>query len=219
MLLLSLGLAILPASAQGFGFFQGRRPDQRHQERGRDQRDQSSRADQGQQPESQGKPDDRRGRGWGWGRPQNGPGPRAGQWLLQHEGQSLQEQEKALEQDPNFKRLPPERQQRLRERLRSFNSMPPQQRERWVERMRLWNRLNPDQRTRARDLFQRLRVLPHERRHMVNQALRDMRDMSPQERQRVLNSPAFTDNERDIMRGLTDIGIAPRLDAPDDGGF
>ncbi len=172
----------------------------------------------GNQGQGQGKQqEDRRG---GWG--QRGGGQHAGEWLKQHQNQTLPQQEKALQDDPNFKNLPKDRQDRLRERLRKFNSLPPDQRERVLQRMQAWERLSPQQKDRARDMFQRFRALPPDRKQMLNRAFRDLREMSPGERQRALDSPAFrnnfNDSERDILRGMTDMDLDPPH-PPGDGGF
>src|SRR5215475_2701031 len=51
-----------------------------------------------------------------------GQGHHAGQWLRQYQGVPFDQQKKALENDPNYRRLAPERQQRLQDRLQHFNS-------------------------------------------------------------------------------------------------
>jgi hypothetical protein len=67
------------------------------------------------------------------GNPQKNPGPfkkkdgqapvrRIGDWLEAHKNLPPDQQEKALENDPGFKKLPPARQAALRERLRNMNS-------------------------------------------------------------------------------------------------
>src|SRR5437879_11202671 len=48
-------------------------------------------------------------------RPPQPPAHHAGEWLRQHKGVPPDQQQKALESDPQFRNLPPERQQRLRE--------------------------------------------------------------------------------------------------------
>ncbi|MGE5321770.1 MAG: DUF3106 domain-containing protein, partial [Actinomycetota bacterium] len=60
------------------------------------------------------------------------------EWLESHQNLSLDQQEKALEHDPNFKKLAPARQAALRDRLRKFNSLPPDQRQVALKRMRFW---------------------------------------------------------------------------------
>jgi hypothetical protein len=150
-----------------------------------------------------------------------GPGDgHAGDWLRQHKDLPPSEQQRALQNDPGFRSLPPETQQRYLDRLRKFNSSPPEQQQQILRRMDRFYQLNPAQRERARDMFQQFRGLPEDRRRMLAPALRNLREMSPQDRQRVLESPTFrsnfTDQERDILRGMTDLDIGPgsRSEAP-----
>ena len=56
----------------------------------------------------------------------NHPVQRLGEWLESHKNLPLDQQEKALENDPNFKKMAPTRQNALRDRLRKFNSLTPE---------------------------------------------------------------------------------------------
>ncbi len=107
-------------------------------------------------------------------------GNHAGQWLRRYKGLPPDEQQKALENDPQFRSLPPERQQLLRERLQRFNSLPPQQQDRILQRMETWEHLTPGQKQQARQLYSQLRDLPPDRRQKVRAAIRDLRSMPPQ---------------------------------------
>src|SRR5215472_7206732 len=51
----------------------------------------------------------------------------AGDWLRRYKDMPPAEQERALQNDNEFRRLPPDRQQVLRDRLQRFSSLPPQQ--------------------------------------------------------------------------------------------
>jgi len=115
----------------------------------------------------------------------------AGDWLRRYKGLSPGEQERALQNDPGFRRLSPERQQMLRQRLNHFSSLPPQQQQRVLNRMETWEHLTPGQKQQARELFGRMQQLPQDRRRMVNTAVRDLRAMPPQERDQIINSNRF----------------------------
>src|SRR4051812_22490570 len=52
-------------------------------------------------------------------------GPHMGDWLRLNRSKSFDQQKKSLESDPDFKKLPPERQEKLKQRLQNFNSLPP----------------------------------------------------------------------------------------------
>ncbi|MGH9557094.1 MAG: DUF3106 domain-containing protein [Terriglobales bacterium] len=167
------------------------------------------------------------GRKGGWdkrGRPARrgrGPGRHGGDWLRNIHNLPPAEQERALQNDPEFQRLEPEEQARLRERLRKFNSLPPEKRQRMLDRWERFEHLTPEQQARARLLHHRMRELPEERRRMMYRALHHLRDMPPGERERVLASErfrsAFSSEERELLRGMAEIGPPPESadDAPD----
>lgn len=137
----------------------------------------------------------------------------AGDWLRQYKDLPPQEQERALQNDPVFRRLPPERQQILRQRLQHFSNLPPQQQLRMLNRMETWEHLTPEQKQQARQVYGQFRQLPPARQRMVTTAVRDLRAMPPDQRERVINSDRFksmfSDQERDIMRGATRLPLAP----------
>ncbi len=146
------------------------------------------------------------------GQGMQGPGPHRGEWLRQHQNQPLQEQERALRNDPSFRQLSPERQQQLVNRLRDFNSRPPEQRQRMLERMETFEHLPQPQRERLRSLYGEMRGLPESRRMAVRQAARQLGGMHPADRERLLHSPQFQRNfspqEQNLVRGL--VQLEPR---------
>src|SRR5271155_2082155 len=147
-------------------------------------------------------------------RPQPHPGQgHAGDWLRRYKGMSPGEQERALQNDPAFRRLSPERQQLLRQRLQHFSSLPPQEQQRMLNRMETWEHLTPGQKQQARELFGRMQQLPPDRRRMVTTAVRDLRAMPPGQREQIIDSNRFrgmfSPQERDIMRGATRLPLAP----------
>jgi hypothetical protein len=143
----------------------------------------------------------------------NGPGPHRGDWLRKYMALSPDEQEKQLEQDPSFRSLPPEKQNHLLERLRKFNSQPPEKKAKILNRMETFEHMTPEQQAAARNLFQRYRSLPDDQRSKVSQAYRRLRGMPPQARDQLLSSDEFrndfTDEERDLLRGMTDLNVEP----------
>ncbi|HVZ18028.1 MAG TPA: DUF3106 domain-containing protein, partial [Terriglobales bacterium] len=66
---------------------------------------------------------------------QNLSRPHMGDWLRLNRGKSLDQQKKSLESDPDFQKLPPERQERLKERLQNFNNLTPQQQDKILKRI------------------------------------------------------------------------------------
>lgn len=147
------------------------------------------------------------------------PGPNrvqqghAGDWLRQYGDLPPDEQERALQSDPAFRRLPSERQQKLRERLQHFSSLTPQQQLRVLNRMETWEHLTPAQKQEARQLFGEFRQLPVERQRTVTTAIEDLRAMPPEQREQVINSERFkgmfSDQERELMRGAARLPLSP----------
>ncbi|HEU5450718.1 MAG TPA: DUF3106 domain-containing protein [Terriglobales bacterium] len=148
----------------------------------------------------------------------HGPGPHMGDWLRKREGMSPQQRLQDLEKDPTYQRLSPQRQERLRNQLQNFDNLPQQRQQQILNRMDVFEHLPPDQQQRARSLFQQFRDLPQDRRQELNRGFRDLRDLSPQDRQKALDSDdyksRFSDQERDILRGMSDMGLTPGRPSP-----
>jgi hypothetical protein len=149
----------------------------------------------------------------------NPPGPHFGDWLRGHQNLPLGQQMKLLEQEPTFQKLPPREQDRLRERLQRFNSLPPDQRQRRLEQLQRLEQLTPEQRQRAESILDTFRVLPPERRQMIGRAARTLAVLPPDQQQRLLQSDQmrrmFSDQERDMLRGILDLHIGPAAPSPE----
>ena len=137
----------------------------------------------------------------------------AGAWLRRYKDLPPDQQQKALENDPEFKNLSPERQAKLRQRLQQFNSLPPERKDKIVRRMETFQKMPHQQRQQVRDLTTRMRALPEERRRPMRQALLQLSKMPPDQQQKTLDSPQyksqFSDDERDILRGLAQLKVRP----------
>ena len=137
----------------------------------------------------------------------------AGDWLRRHKDLSPAERQRALENDPGFRRLPPAQQQVLRQRLQHFSSLPPEQQERMLDRMDRWAHLTPEQKEQVRQIHGRIQQLPPDRQRMVRTAIGDLRAMPPGQREQIIDSnrfrSMFSPEERDIMRGATRLPLAP----------
>lgn len=141
------------------------------------------------------------------------PGQHAGDWLRKYKDVPPAQQQKALEGDPQFRSLPAERQERLKQRLQRFSSLPPDRQQRILNRMETWEHLTPEQQDKARDVWHKFRQLPENRQDTFRSAVRDLQQMSPQDRQRALNSDrfktTFTENERDMLNEMSQLPLAP----------
>ncbi len=128
------------------------------------------------------------------------------EWMDRHSNLPLEQQQRALQNEPGFHDLPLQTQQRMLDRLSRLNNMPPDQRRRILERNEALEHLTPPQRQQVRGAMQQLGALPTDRRRVVARAFRDLRDMPPSQRQATLNSDGFrtqfSDSERSTLSNL-----------------
>jgi len=139
--------------------------------------------------------------------------PHISQWLRKHQDLTPEQQDEALASDPEFQKLPPERQKQLRERLRKFNLLPPEKRNRILGRMDAFEHLTPEQQEQARQIFGQVRQMPEERRRLFRRAMRQLTDVDPEQRLATIDSPEFrsqySDEERGLMRQVVNLGVLP----------
>jgi len=137
----------------------------------------------------------------------------SGDWLRRYKDLPPDEQERALQNDPAFQKLPQERQQLLRQRLQRFSNLPPEKQLQVLNRMETWEHLTPEQKEQARQIHGQMQQLPPERQNMMRTAIRDLRAMPPAQREQVINSERFkgmfSEQERGIMREVTRLPLAP----------
>jgi len=141
---------------------------------------------------------------------QNGRPPQSEEhlqrWMQSHSNMSLAEQQRALQNLPGFRELPPQVQQNRLNTLARLYYMNPQQRSRILNRTEALERLAPAQREQWREAVQRLNMLPPPRKHMLAGAIIELRELPPEQRQMALNSPSYlaqyTPEERQTLRTL-----------------
>ena len=146
-----------------------------------------------------------------------GPNGRRGgehlpEWMAQHSGMTLEQQQRALEMEPGFRELPPQTQYQMHQRLAQLNAMPPEQRARILAHTEAMERLNPVQRGEVRGAMEQLGSLPMDQRRMVMRSFRELRMLPPEERMGVLNSPRYgwlNYEQRTVLTNL--IVVAPLL--------
>jgi hypothetical protein len=134
--------------------------------------------------------------------PNYAPPGHLGDWLNQHRGQPVEQQERTLRSDPNFNRLPQADQQRLLQQLHRVNQLPEDERERRLGRAEMLEHLSPQQRMQVTDSFRRMAVLPPGRRMMITNAFRDLRAVPPDQRPIVLNSSRYQSQFSPDERGM-----------------
>ncbi len=114
---------------------------------------------------------------------------------------------------PAFRSLSPDKQNHLLDRLRKFNSQPPEKKAQILNRMETFEHMTPEQQQTARSLYCRYRSLPEDQKAKISQAYRQLRGMPPSAREQLLNSDEFrnnfTDDERDLLRGMADLNVGP----------
>jgi hypothetical protein len=159
-------------------------------------------------------------------RPVPGPGPKRNQehlaqWMDRHSDLSLADQQRALENEPGFRELPPQTQQRMRDRLTQLNNMTPEQRRRVIERTEAMEHLTPPQRQQVVGALRQLGSLPEDRRRLVARAFRDLREMPPQQREAILKEDSFrsqfSEQERNTLSGLLAVEPYLPVQRPNDG--
>jgi hypothetical protein len=139
------------------------------------------------------------------------PGPHRGDWLRRYGNLPSDQAERHLQQDKDFQRLPPERQQTLQRRLQHFTNLPPQQKQQMLNRMELIEHMPPEQQKRVESLWQQFRGLGVGRRRAVIDQLRYLRKLPAEQRNNALDAPqfksGFNPQEQQLIRGLNDIDL------------
>jgi hypothetical protein len=129
-----------------------------------------------------------------------------GDWLYQHRNLPVQEQERMLRGDPNFRRLSAADQQRVVQQLHRVNQMPEEQRQRFLARNEMIEHLPPQELNRINDSAHRWAKLPVARQAIMRRAFQDLRTVPLDQRPMVLNSAryqgVFTTEERGILSDL-----------------
>ena len=137
----------------------------------------------------------------------------SGDWLRKYKDLPPDQQQKALENDPQFRKLPPDRQVLLQQQLRRFSALPPERQKVILKRMETWEHLTEAQKKAAKTVFTRIRQLPPARRKLMTAAIRDLRRMDPQQREQALDSAEyhtrFSNQERDLLKGVLKLPLAP----------
>ena len=143
------------------------------------------------------------------------------QWMDRHSNLPLAEQQRALENEPGFRDLPPQTQQRMHDRITQLNNMSPEQRRRTMEHTEVMEHLTPQQRQQFRTAAQQYQGLPEDRRRLVARAFRDLREMPQPQRDAIMNQDRFrsqfSDQERSTLSGLLSVEPYLPVQRPNDG--
>ncbi len=113
------------------------------------------------------------------------------EWMEQHRGMTLEQQQAALDREPGFRELPVQTQLQMHQRLAQLNAMTPEMRARTLAHTEAMERLNPAQRSQVRGVMQQLGSLPMDQRHQVIRCFRELRMLPPEVRVGMVNSPRY----------------------------
>ena len=146
-----------------------------------------------------------------------GPNGRRGgehlpEWMEQHRGMTLEQQQAALDREPGFRELPPQTQMQMHQRLAQLNAMTPEMRARTLAHTEAMERLSPAQRSQVRGVMEQLGSLPQDQRRQVIRSFRELRMLPPEQRFAMMNSPRYgwlNYAQRTVLTNL--IFIAPML--------
>jgi hypothetical protein len=128
-----------------------------------------------------------------------GPNGRRGgehlpEWMNQHQGMTLGQQQQALDREPGFRELPMQTQMQMHQRLAQLNAM------------------TPEQRGQVRGAMQQLGSLPIDQRRQVIRSFRELRMLPPAQRMGMMSSPRYgwlNYEQRTVLTNL--IVVAPLL--------
>ena len=120
---------------------------------------------------------------------------------------SPEDRKKALEDNPGFRQLPPERQEQVRQRLEDFSAISPERRAMMRDRWEIMSSLSEEGRQRVREVFPRWNHLPDDRRKAIGDEFRAMRGRTAADRERRFSDPEFQKNfsptEQQLLKDLT----------------
>jgi Protein of unknown function (DUF3106) len=134
------------------------------------------------------------------------------EWMSQHSGMTLEQQQRALDMEPGFRELPPETQQRMHQHLSQLHAMTPEQRGRILALNESMERLTPAQRSQVRGAMGQLGSLPMDQRRLVMRSFRQLRMLPPEQWMAAMRSPQYAwmnYAQRTVLTNL--LQIAPML--------
>jgi hypothetical protein len=111
-----------------------------------------------------------------------------------------------LANNRRFQRLPTAQRRAIEARLQRFDRLPAEERELMVQRYQLFSRLNPARQSQARTAYREWSGLPRARRNRITQAVRRLRNSTPEGRLEILESERFAglfdEEDRQIIERL-----------------
>ena len=96
--------------------------------------------------------------------------------------------------------LPPERRRNIERRLQALREMTPEERRRAARALEDFRSLPPDRQMRVRRLFARLGEWPEERRLLLTDEVRALRDLAPDERRERMAADEYREKYSPLER-------------------
>lgn len=135
------------------------------------------------------------------------------QWMENHKNLSLADQQRALQNEPGFRELPAQVQQRELNQLGRRYNMPQPQRDRKLERNEILEHMSAPQLQQYHGAVQAFAAMSPDRRRLTARAILDLREMPPDQREQVINSQRFagqfSDSERSTIHTLLSVEPYP----------
>jgi hypothetical protein len=151
---------------------------------------------------------------------QRAPGPRPGMGRPAQPGGMISAIDRWNSMSPEQReralaKLPPERQQRIREQLARFNSLPASEQQRLRERYQRFAALPPAKQDLVRLRLRQFNAIPPERRQVLAREMRQLRNMPQEDRSARIASEDFrsrySPDERQMLQDLSEnLGPLPR---------
>jgi hypothetical protein len=140
-------------------------------------------------------------------------------WVERLQDMSPEQQEKFLSNNQRFQGMTPQQQAQIRNRLQYWNNLTPDQRQELREREQVWEKMSPEQRLYVRDtLLPKWQAMPPASKQIIRRHLARLQGLNEDERQQMLNNPAFmrnmTPEEQNMLRELSRLRVGNTPDAP-----
>jgi hypothetical protein len=112
------------------------------------------------------------------------------------------------QRDRALQKLPPDRQQKIRDQIARFNSLPEKEQQRLRDRYRRLQQLPPEKQEAVRRELRQFNETPPERRRVLAREMRQLRGMSEDEQRTRVKSDEFrtryTPEEQQMLQDLSD---------------
>jgi len=140
-------------------------------------------------------------------------------WVDRLQDMTPEQQDRFMRNNERFNSLPPEQQAQIRRRLQVWNNLTPDQQEEIRERQQVWEQMTPEQQGYVRNvLLPRWQLLPPQRKAVILQHLRALRNLSDPDREGRLNDPAFNQglspDEQRMLRDLAHLRVGGTIEGP-----